>query len=619
MTRLLPAVVLLVAVGAAAVERTEQREPCAAANPLRSPFFGDLHVHTALSFDAWGQGTRTRPSDAYRFAMGEPMGFPPYDDRGDPASTARLHRPLDFAAVTDHSDLLGEVTLCSNDSTPESGSLICTIMRRWPRLGYILVNGYLYSAATPHRYSFCGPEGTVCRAAADGPWREIRDAAEESYDRTSACRFTTFVAYEWTSMPDGANLHRNVIFRNATVQEHPTTYIETPTPQGLWAALRAECTERGHGCEVMAIPHNSNVSNGLMFQPVDPADAPVRAALERLVEVTQHKGDSECGLLSSDEECGFEKLPYAIMADSAQPSKWRPAPPGSFVRGGLGLGLVERRRLGVNPMQLGLIGSTDTHFSAAGRVEEDEHMGHGAGLVFAAHGIPPFPDQPENNPGGLAVIWAEENSRDALFEAMKRREVYATSGPRIVVRVFGGWDLPADICGRGDFVEAGYARGVPMGAELPPAPPGGVPTFAISALRDPGSPGRPGAPLERLQVVKLWEDDGQAHEQVFDVAGAAVPAAASVNAATCAVRPAGRDSVCAVWRDPTFDRVRHAAYYVRVLEQPSCRWSTWACLRNQADCGRPETATGSLAACCDPALPKTIRERAWTSPIWYVP
>ncbi len=600
--------------------RTELREPCTATDPLRMPFFGDLHVHTALSFDAWGQGTRTRPRDAYRFARGDPMGFPPYDDRGAPASSARLRRPLDFAAVTDHSDLLGEVTLCADRDGPAAGSLICTLMRRWPRLGYILVNGFVYSAATPRRYSLCGPEGAVCRAAAAGPWREIREAAEEFYDRTAACRFTTFVGYEWTSMPGGANLHRNVIFRNAAVQAQPTTYIETPTPHGLWAALRAGCTERGDGCEAIAIPHNSNVSDGRMFQPVDPADAPVRASLERLVEVVQHKGDSECGPLSADEECRFEKLPYAIMADSAQPAKWRVAPPGSFVRDGLGLGLVERRRLGVNPMQFGLIGSTDTHFSAAGQVEEDEHTGHGAGLVFAAHGIPPFPDQPENNPGGLAVIWAEENSRDALFEAMRRREVYATSGSRPVVRVFGGWGLPDDLCARHDFAAVGYARGVPMGADLPPAPPGGgVPTFAISAVRDPGCTGRPGVPLERLQVVKLWEEDGRAREQVFEVVGAAIPAAVSVDAATCRVRHVGRDALCAVWRDPAFDATRHAAYYVRVLEQPTCRWSAWACLRHQVDCARPETATGSLAACCDPAVPKTIRERAWTSPIWYSP
>ena len=481
----LGALLATAAIGAASAAeppfaRSESRDPCAHYDPQRQPFFGDTHVHTAFSFDAWGQGTLAGPRDAYRFARGEAIGMQPYGADGRAQARIQLRRPLDFAVVTDHSDLLGETQICQDPALPGHDSLVCRVVRRFPKLGYMLVNGYVYSSEHPTRYSFCGPDGAGCREAGRGPWREIQDAAEAYYDRSSACRLTTFVGYEWTGMPAGDNLHRNVIFRNAVAQAYPTTYIETPTPEGLWRALETECLEAQTGCDAIAIPHNSNVSNGRMFTatrsdgaPITAADARERARLETLVEVTQHKGDSECRAGAEDELCNYEKLPIARMMDMASSPSSEPLPANLYAREALGLGLVLGQRLGANPFQFGLIGSTDTHLAAPGMVDEDQFRGHAAGSVSVRFGVPPYPDRPDFNPGGLAVLWAEENSRDALFEAMRRREAYGTSGPRIAVRFFGGWSYPEDLCGDAAFAQKGYAGGVPMGGELPPRCPAG--------------------------------------------------------------------------------------------------------------------------------------------------
>jgi uncharacterized protein DUF3604 len=604
--------------------RTETREPCAKVEPLRQPFFGDTHVHTAFSFDAWGQGTLARPADAYRFARGEPIGIQPYGPDGQAHTHVQLRRPLDFAVVTDHSDLLGETQICQDPELPGYDSLVCRVVRRFPKLGYALVNGYVYSSEHPARYSFCGEDGASCREAGRGPWREIQEAAETYYDRSPACRLTTFVGYEWTGMPAGDNLHRNVIFRNTVAQPYPTTYIETPTAEGLWRSLEEQCLDAGNGCDVLAIPHNSNVSNGRMFTatrsdgaPLTADDARERARLETLVEITQHKGDSECRAGSPDELCNYEKLTMARMQDMSGRSGAPPLPPNIYVREALLQGLAIEQKLGVNPFRLGIIGSTDTHLGTPGAVDEDQFKGHAAGTVTVRWGVPAYPDRSDFNPGGLAVLWAEENSRDALFEAMRRREAYGTSGPRMVVRFFGGWGYADDLCGKSEFAAAGYAGGVPMGGDLPAPPDASAPHFAVWALRDPGGAGVPSTPLQRIQIVKGWVSGGESHERVYDVAGDP-NSGAGLDLTTCEPPP-GADQLCSVWTDPEFDAKAPAFYYARVVENPSCRWNTWACNAHHVDCSDPASVPRELAACCDPNVPKSVQERAWTSPIWYTP
>jgi hypothetical protein len=617
--------------------RTEARADCAAHDPLRRPFFGDTHVHTAYSFDANLGGTRNTPRDAYRFAKGAELGLQPYDASGKPLRSARLSRPLDFAAVTDHSETLGEVRICRTEGLPGYDSDVCWIYRNLGpgALGPVAMRLMTQRSRYPQ---MCGENDRDCIAAAALAWRDIQAAAEEAYDRSAACAFTSFVGYEWTaSYSLGANMHHNVIFRNEKVPAVPTSYVETASPLELFASLERDCVAGTPGCEALTIPHNSNLSGpGLMFESaritkreeagarVDVEEARLRQRWSPLVEIAQHKGDSECllGGDTTDEACGFEKLPYNSFSGVTRFAALNPASDQapnrqSMVREALKKGVALQRQLGVNPLKMGIVASTDTHLGTPGLTEEDAPRGHGgAGVMGATAGLP---DDIEYNPGGLAVLWAEENSRDALFAAMQRREAYGTSGTRPTVRFFGGWSYGAELCSDPQLVAKGYQGGVPMGGDLPKRPRAAkAPTFAALAVQDPGTAQKPGTPLQRIQVVKGWVDaNGAVHERVVDVAGG--DNGASVDEASCEPRGDGAKQLCAVWSDPDFDAKQGAFYYARVLENPTCRWSTRICRAARVDCSSANELPPHLAGCCSDVAKPTVQERAWTSPIWYEP
>ncbi|HJL16514.1 MAG TPA: DUF3604 domain-containing protein [Sandaracinaceae bacterium LLY-WYZ-13_1] len=622
----------------------DDREPCGERNPLRNAYFGDLHVHTAISFDANAYGTRTRPRDAYRFARGEPIGLPPYDADGEATRTVQLERPLDFAAVTDHAEFFGEIDICTDPSSPGYDSTTCRTYREGDSAmpDYGELTNLLFMPGLTARV--CRQNPGLCEAREATVWQEIQDAAEEFQDRSAACGFTTFVGYEWTASEGGTNLHRNVLFRGRSVQRVPVSFLDAPTAEAFWARLETTCLDTDTPCDLLAIPHNGNLGGGGMFvpaaedgSPYDRADAARRARIEPLVEIYQHKGASECirgldhPLASEDELCDFEMFHPNLCTGAADDPDdcvgvceggsigflGGCVGPGDFARGTLRTGLAEWARVGANPFQLGFIGSTDTHVATSGLVREEGWPGHAGENEDEPADQLQVPDGAlvrgrTASPGGLAVIWAEENSREALFDAMRRRETYATSGPRIVARFFGGWGYPSDLCETTDPVATADADGVPMGGVLPPRSGDGAPVFFVSALRD-----ALGAPLQRIQVVKGWLEAGETRERVYEIAGDP-DNGATVDEATCAPMGDGFDALCETWTDPDFDPSAPAFWYARVVENPTCRWTRHACNALAPDCDSID-AGDPLFACCDPSIDQTIQERAWTSPIWYEP
>jgi hypothetical protein len=645
---------------------------CEDFNPERNAYYGDLHVHTALSMDAAQAGTVGGPDRAYRFAKGEAIELPPYDEKGRSTNVLQLERPLDFAAVTDHSEFLAETDLCFNKNNLLYFGAYCKIMRGTQSgtssidsIAFALGLGGLSLPGGKTSLSMCDIFPRLCDQRRRDSWAKVRKAANDHDDKSARCRFTTFVGYEWTGSPLLNNQHRNVIFRDDRVMDLPVSYYDAAKPERLWSKLDAGCTRGIPGCEVLAIPHNSNLGGGTMFNPqtegknpYTPALAAQRERLEPLVEIFQHKGASECinnahaPLASQDELCNFELVVSNICTGSPDDAPGcKPlcsatariggfsglcVEPSDFVRGALQTGLLEKRRTGANPFRLGIIASTDTHNATPGAVEEYQFPGHQGendgdlasriGIAAKARtpaakaigSIASFGTMKHYGPGGLAVVWAEQRTRDAIFDAMQRRETYATSGPRITTRFFGG-HLPESLCDNQTLVKTAYSQGVPMGGQLDAAafrrhPP----RFVVSAMMDPGTAAHPGTPLQRIQIIKGWERDGQTFEKVHEVAGD--PAnAASVDTASCAPQGTGFASLCQVWTDPEFNAEDNAFYYARVVENPTCHWSRLQCNaemnRRNIDCSNI-SKDDPLAGCCDGSLPDTVQERTWTSPIW---
>ena len=563
----------------------------------KTALFGDLHVHTRYSFDAYLFGTLTSPDDAYRFAKGEAIEHAGGFD-------IQLDRPLDFYAVTDHAFYLGIFWAWRDPDHPDAEDPAVK------QCAYASTNAERGAA---FRGCFPTLAGKSRREDSLSAWTNIQAAAAR---HNVPGEFTTFIGYEYTSSRDG-NLHRNVFYKGSDVPEIPFSRLDSLNPEDLWDWMDAQ---RANGIDAIAVPHNSNGSNGNMFQltkfagePLDAAYAEQRMRNEPLVEITQVKGTSDTHpfLSMNDEWADFEIFPYQI----ASWSKSRPQ--GSYVREAWLNGLALEASDDLNPYLFGIVGASDTHNSGE-RFDEDKYVSKVGMLDDEAQerGSVPLADggfrEAANRffgASGLAGVWAAENTRAAIFDAFRRKETFATSGPRMKVRFAASYEFADDLIDAPDLLEHA-AKGVVQGGEL--ALQGdGVPTFLAWATADPE-----GTRLQRLQVVKGWHGDGRTHEQVYDVAcadGLAVGAnhrcpdnGATVDITDCSITDGvGAGELRALWRDPDFDRASRAFYYVRVLENPTCRWSTWDAIR-AGTAPRPDLAT-------------TIQERAWSSPIWVKP
>ena len=586
-----------------------------AANPLRNAYFGDLHLHTRNSFDAYIFNVRSSPDEAYAYAKGGTIkhaaGFDLKMNSG----------PLDFLAVTDHSEYLGVLPAINTPgdpyaSVPYAKELFST--------DQVAVNTAFRKFADTLNVGQRMPEFSDLRTVKSA-WADIIDAAKRNNEPG---KFTTLIGYEFTSAPEGRNLHRNVIFSGEKVPDLPYTALESQNPEDLWRWLDQQ---RGLGMEALAIPHNSNGSDGTMFErtmwngkPIDRAWAELKARNEPLTEVTQVKGTSETHPLLSpnDELAGFEVMEWYI--GQAKPiTKFD----GGYARKALKDGLEIEGKTGVNPYKFGLIGSSDTH-NSAGSYEENNYYSK-VGIRDATPqlrgSVPPdgqtwdtykVPDGIARfstwGASGLTGVWAEENTREAIYGALRRKETFATTGPRIRLRFFAGYGLAGTQLTSDEGVRKAYAEGVPMGGDLV-GKRSGKPDFLVMAMRDANS-----APLQRVQIVKGWTDSsGKAFEKVFDAAcsdGGAVDAktqrcpdnGATVDVKTCAFsQDKGDAQITASWSDPEFDPKLNAFYYARIIENPTCRWSTWDAIR--------------AGVAPSPHLAKTIQERAYSSPIWFVP
>ncbi|MFC0589292.1 DUF3604 domain-containing protein [Novosphingobium aquiterrae] len=584
-------------------------------------YWGDTHLHTANSVDAFGFGNRLGPEDALRFAQGEEV-------TSSTGIKAKLARPLDFLVITDHAEGMGSTMALYN--APRLLIRDPQVLRWYD----MMHEGPEQSVAAMAEILAARAKGTLPeqfrdpKASAErthNVWNSSIDTVER-YNQPG--KFTAMLGFEYTLMQGGNNLHRNVIFRDGkdkVSQIDPLDPTNELTPDKLWDYMDAYQAKTGG--KVLAIPHNSNVSNGLMFMMTDGSGKPMTAAWakrradhEPVVEVTQIKGDSEAHpfLSPNDEFAGYGTAGWDIgnlmLTEAKRPDMYA----AEYVREALKRGLALEQKLGVNPYKFGMIGSTDSHTSLSTGDENyffGKHSGNepsarramssqSLGTTLGRFGW-------QYLAGGYAGVWAKANTRAAIWDALARREVYATTGPRMTVRFFGGWDFTGGDL-KSDWVKAGYTRGVPMGGSLP-AGKQGKPSFIVSALKDPD-----GANLDRVQVVKGWVDaGGTLHEKVFDVvwsdmdkrkaAGGKVPAVGdTVDVARASyTNTIGAPTLSTVWSDPEFDPKVRAFYYLRVLEIPTPSWPAYDALRFKIQLG--------------PDVRVKAQERAYSSPIWYTP
>ena len=576
-------------------------------NPENNAYFGDVHVHTGWSFDALTNGSKTTPTDAYAWAQGKAI-------TGSGGPDMKLTVPLDFYMVADHAEYMGVFNQMSNPDNPISKTE--------------LAKGVTSPDANTRIQTFAG----ILRDMSEGKrdpqlsdpvlarsvWAEIIKAADANY---VPGKFTTFAGFEWTSNPQKRNLHRVVVFRDTKhLPDLVLSALDSDDPEVLWKWMD---DQRAKGSTLFAIPHNANASDGLMFdmvkrdgKPIDAAYNKTRAANEPLYEITQIKGTSEThpDLSPKDEFAAFEQWDYTLSADFERPKRRK----GSFIRQALLDGMSQAARGAGDPFKYGFIGDTDTHNAAASH-EEYNFTGKFAFENNAKERLTGVPGSPagqiqqiqEFSSGGLAGVWAPQNTREAIWDAMQRKETFGTSGPMMKVRFFGGFDFAAGDVGKPDFLKLAYAKGVPMGGDLKKGA-GKAPTFLVVALKDPKS-----GNLDRVQIVKGWLDAaGKQHEKIYDVAwsgdrkiganGKLPPVGNTVDVKTATyTNTIGAAQLATGWTDPDFKPGERAFYYARVLEIPTPRWNTYDAARLNMP---PLTK-----------VPATIQERAWSSPIWYTP
>jgi hypothetical protein len=586
------------------------------------PYFGDTHLHTAFSMDAGAFGARLSPADAYRFASGQQV----LSSSNQPV---KLSRPLDFLVVADHSDNMGffpamfagDPAILANETGKKWYDMINAGKGAEAALDIIVA----FSQGTFPTDIMFFPGTTGYKTA----WKQTIDAAEAANDPG---RFTAFIGYEWTSNTGGNNLHRNVIFRDdASYARQVEPYTVYPpygsdNPEGLWAWMQSY--EDRTGGDVLAIAHNGNLSSGLMFpvveafgKRIDRNYVETREKWERLYEVTQTKGTGEAHpfLSPNDEFADFEIWDKSNLDGSIV--KTNDMLQSEYARGGLKTGLLLEQKFGTNPYKFGMIGSSDAHTGLAA-MEEDNFFGKTAPQEPSAERSTAtfFSNAKtgvtimdwEVGASGYAAVWATENTREAIFDAMQRRETYGTTGPRMIVRFFGGWDFVAQDAQNRLPAKVGYAKGVPMGGDLVAAPEGKAPSFLVAALKDPI-----GANLDRIQIVKGWVDGrGHTQEKVYDVAWSddrqpgkdgklpSVGSTVDIENATW-TNSIGAPELITVWTDPDFNPAQRAFYYTRVIEIPTPRWTAYDAKYYELDL--PDDVR------------MTVQERAYTAPIWYAP